>query len=453
MLKQLVMAMAVLASTIAQADLSQTVKLYHEKNYSQARTEFETLTKLGNARAAFNLGVMALYGEGETKDPVRAYAYFSFAHQLGYTKAVEVLQQLSTTVTASQQQQAKQLSAQMLQNALPVYSANEPAPAHQELFRTTLRRDHPKYPVDAARKGISGFALAQLVVDQQGAVVYAKTQYGLPDLVFAKATETALRRWKYNPAPAITIHTVRMEFSLDPVNNLSAEGKRLRNAQIQLVQQQAWPGAVAGSAAQQLFLAGLLDYLQDQNHIYALVDQHVTTPPAFADLSHEIDEGKSYNIPTFMGEAFLVVNATQKLQSVQRISGTVSLRSGDSMVGLNQGVYKITPLNLNYGKNAAVVYATDQMYVKPVLTVPAEWTSSYWLDQAARNGNLTAQRARAVYQPYWANYLRQQNDPEALGWFAIELLSQNKVPEAKTAFDKAKKAGFRSSSGLDQLFH
>lgn len=446
------MAMVVLISTIAQADLSQSVKLYQEKNYSQARTDFETLTKLGNARAAFNLGVMALYGEGEAKDPVRAYAYFSFAHQLGYAKAAEVLQQHSTTVTASQQQQAKQLSAQMLQNALPVYSANEPAPTHQEMFRTTLRRDHPKYPVDAVRKGISGFALAQLVVDQQGAVVYAKTHYGLPDLVFAKATETALRRWKYNPAPAITIHTVRMEFSLDPVNNLSAQGKKLRNTQIQLVQQQAWPGALAGSAAQQLFLAGLLDYLQNQSRTYALVDQPVITPPTLADLSHLVEEGKSYKIPAFIGEAFLVVNATQQLQSVQPISGTVPLLSGASIPGLTQGVYKIKPRDLNYGKSEPVIYATDQMHIEPMFTVPMEWTSSYWLDQAARNGHLTAQRARAVYQPYWANYLQQQNDPEALGWFAIELLSQNKVPEAKTAFDKAKKAGFRSSSDLDALF-
>ncbi|MBY0418669.1 MAG: energy transducer TonB [Pararheinheimera sp.] len=452
MLKQLVMATLLAVSAIAQADLSQSVKFYQEKNYSQARAEFAHLASLGNAGAAFNLGVMALYGEEETKDPVRAYAYFLFAHQLRHVKAADVLQQLSTTVTESQQQQAQRMSVQLLQHSIPVYSANEPAPAHQEVFRTTLRRDHPKYPVEAAKNGISGFALAKLVVDQQGNVVYVNTQYGLPDLTFAKATEIALRRWKYSPSPVISIHTVRMEFSLDPVNPQSAERLKLRNTQIQLLHQQAWPGALAGSAKQQLFLAGLLDYLQNQSRTYALMNQPISTPPTLADLSHAIDEGKSHTMPAFMGEAFLVVDATQQLQSVQPISGTVPLRAGESMAGLAQGVYKITPRDLNYDKSAPVVYATEQMNIEPMLTAPMEWTSNYWLDQAARNGDLTAQRARAVHQPYWAHYLQQQHDPEALGWFAIELLSQNKVHEAKAAFEKAKKAGFRSSSNLDELF-
>ena len=92
------------------------------------------------------------------------------------------------------------------------------------------------------------------------------------------------------------------------------------------------------------------------------------------------------------------------------------------------------------------------MYLKQLHQRPKEWTDEYWLDQAARNGLLEAQRARAQFDQGWAHYLQRQNDPVALGWQAIELLTANKTDEATAVFSQARAAGFEATAELEALF-
>ncbi len=147
-------------------------------------------------------------------------------------------------------------------------------------------------------------------------------------------------------------------------------------------------------------------------------------------------------MPAFTGSAMLRVGSDKKLKQLTVVSGEIPFAQGDTLSFINKaGDYKIAPWDLNYNTGKAPLYAKDKMYLKRIHLRPKEWTDEYWLDQAARNGLLEAQRARAQFDQGWAHYLQRQNDPVALGWQAIELLAANKTDEARAVFSQSKSSG------------
>lgn len=108
MLKQLLLSSALLSSFFVSADLYQAKRYYHQKNYQQAKAEFERLLPLGNDMAAFNLAVMAMKGQGMQQDLSLAYLYFLAAAELGHPDAATGLQTLDTHLTTEQKQLAQQ---------------------------------------------------------------------------------------------------------------------------------------------------------------------------------------------------------------------------------------------------------------------------------------------------------------------------------------------------------
>ena len=158
-------------------------------------------------------------------------------------------------------------------------------------------------------------------------------------------------------------------------------------------------------------------------------------------------------MPAFDGKAEITLDQHNKLTKVTILTGDVPLAAGQSFSSaLSAGDYFIAPWDLNYGTDKAPAYAKNKMYVKQLHYVPKEWSSAYWEDQAARNGLLEAQRARAQFDKGWAKYLQQKNDPVALGWHAIELLTEQKTDEAKAVFKQAQSAGFEATPELEVLF-
>lgn len=66
-----------------------------------------------------------------------------------------------------------------------------------------------------------------------------------------------------------------------------------------------------------------------------------------------------------------------------------------------------------------------EVFVQPALTVSRAWSADYWLEQAARNGQIEAQRNLAATDQNWLNYLLAKQDPVAVGWQATGLLAQH----------------------------
>lgn len=280
-------------------------------------------------------------------------------------------------------------------------------------------------------------------------MVFAQTQRGLPEGVFAAASEKAIRKWKFKPGPAASIQTVRLDYSLRPLketDDTEEPSVRLINS----LQQSAWPAALNGSAEHQYHAAAVFDYLQSEDDVYATASTAAVQPPTVSDLATK-KTGFGLPMQAFSGKALIQVNTNSQIETVQPLLGTVPALTGTIIPGLQQGSFRIEPFDEYFGSGKPQSFAADKMYVKPLHALPQEWTSAYWLDQAARNGMTTAQKVRAMQQPYWATYLQQQKEPTALGWYAIELMTQNS-PQAKAALATAKEAGFKTTSELEELF-
>jgi TonB family protein len=452
MLKQLLLSSALLTSFLTQADVYLAGQYYHQENYQQAKAEFERLLPLGNELAAFNLAVMAMKGQGMQQDLPLAYLYFLTAAELGHADAITGLQTLDTHLTTEQKQLAQQQLQLQKDQWVPSYTTmlEQRKSASVSFDHATLpaviERLEPKYPITAARKGTQGFAVVRFLVDEQGEVIYAKTQHSFPAGVFDEVSEQALRQWRYQPSSVKSIHTVTLDFSLD-VDGQDQWRKKL----LLSLTKDSWPAAKAGVAYYQYSNAILLNYL-DQAAI-AHLDLSLSTEelPQLSDFKAE--KAKAISTTAFDGSALLTVDQQKKLTQLTVLSGAVPFAEGDTLHFVDKaGVFRIAPWDLNYNTGKAPLYAKDKMYLRQIHQRPKEWTDEYWLDQAARNGLLEAQRARAQFDQGWAHYLQRQNDPVALGWQAIELLAEKKTDEAKVVLNKAKAAGFEATAELEILF-
>lgn len=85
---------------------------------------------------------------------------------------------------------------------------------------TPLVRVEPRFPVEAARQGISGWVKLSFNIDQSGAVTDVTVLAAEPGNIFNREAIRALRRWKYQPqvidgkAVMQTNLQVQLDFSL-----------------------------------------------------------------------------------------------------------------------------------------------------------------------------------------------------------------------------------------------
>jgi periplasmic protein TonB len=82
--------------------------------------------------------------------------------------------------------------------------ASVPANIYYDYEVTTpaspLLRVKPGYPPSAARKGISGFIVADLVIGDDGQVEEINIVESVPSGIFDKKGEIAIEKWQYKPA-------------------------------------------------------------------------------------------------------------------------------------------------------------------------------------------------------------------------------------------------------------
>ncbi|GAB2921610.1 energy transducer TonB [Rheinheimera gaetbuli] len=92
---------------------------------------------------------------------------------------------------------------------------------HTDKAATPLVRIEPRYPVNAARDGISGWVKLGFSIDESGAVTDVEVLEAEPARTFNKEAIAALKRWKYQPkrldgvAIKQTGLQVQLDFSLD----------------------------------------------------------------------------------------------------------------------------------------------------------------------------------------------------------------------------------------------
>ena len=97
----------------------------------------------------------------------------------------------------------------------------EGIPEQRDRSATPIVRIEPRYPIPAARDGISGWVQLGFTIDETGAVTDVQVISAEPARVFDREAIAALRRWKYQPkilegkAVKQTGMQVQLDFSLN----------------------------------------------------------------------------------------------------------------------------------------------------------------------------------------------------------------------------------------------
>jgi periplasmic protein TonB len=82
----------------------------------------------------------------------------------------------------------------------------------------SIKQIAPMYPMDATRRGLSGYAQALFVIDQRGNVISVKIT-SASDPIFEKPTIDAIRQWKFTPGekggkPVVTRAETRIPYQI-----------------------------------------------------------------------------------------------------------------------------------------------------------------------------------------------------------------------------------------------
>ncbi len=83
---------------------------YNRGDYMPAIRLFRPLAEAGNAKAQHLIGVMYHRGQGVTRNPVRALAWFSVAAKHGDREAEATMRDVSKTMTPEEISQAREMA-------------------------------------------------------------------------------------------------------------------------------------------------------------------------------------------------------------------------------------------------------------------------------------------------------------------------------------------------------
>ena len=165
-MRQLAMLLLLCSTFASRADLLDAMKAYENKDFTKAVQEFAALLPLANEQAAFNLGAMAANAEGQSRDLVKALAYFEFAASREHPSAKTMADKIRSKLSEAEQQQAGALLAQLQQQ---VRVKDKAKPELMALFgsdRKAIKRIAPEYPKDAAARGLFGSVIMRLLVNE-----------------------------------------------------------------------------------------------------------------------------------------------------------------------------------------------------------------------------------------------------------------------------------------------
>lgn len=390
------------------ADWNQALLAYEQQDYNTARLHFSELVKVGNANAMFSLAAMYFNGEGQDADKVQAAALFKLAADFGHADATALAAQLGASLQPAEQTNYAQMVQQWQQQVMvPAGPAMLTRPSVATAAQP-IRRVEPRYPVDAARRGQSGYVKMHYRVDEQGRVTDITVLDAYPQQLFIKEALKALQSWRYSSgSPQLTV--TELSFTLEIPGQARLNIPRLEQA---LFQSKLWDLAVAGSAEHQLILSQLLRHLVTQGAHHFIIDP--VLPLTAPDLN--------LLQPELTVKADFTTIAQQTLVTVDP-SGVITTAEADpALIGKQLSGVKTAGQFL---LEPRIVNTKAEVFVQPALTVSRAWSADYWLEQAARNGQIDAQRNLAATDQHWLNYLLAKQDPVAISWQATGLLAQH----------------------------
>lgn len=204
MKRSLILALTFFTS-LATADFLDATEAYQAKDHQKAFKQFETLAKLGNHRAQFNLAVMYLNGEGVTKDLTQAYAWGKLASESGEPEFAQVSERVLQSTPKNKQEQLKNAADQLFQSygteAIQAQLAPISLIEQPDLKAVKMHinnRVAPKYPLPALKAGKQGWATVLLDIYPDGSVRNVSIIEAFPDDTFNEASIEAVKSFTFS---------------------------------------------------------------------------------------------------------------------------------------------------------------------------------------------------------------------------------------------------------------
>jgi TPR repeat protein len=191
----------------AQAGFPEAFKAYSEGHYEEARAEFLELAQLGSAASQFDMGAMALHGQGGPKDLGAAVGWLTAAADNGDTQLPpEKLAAVRATLSDEQLRTADDIvsrygRAGLAKTVLPV----PPPQAHCRNLTParlvhTPEPDPEYYPRGGRLNDQNGFVIVQLIVGIDGEPRDPEILMAVPGPEFSAAAVDLWMRSRWTPA-------------------------------------------------------------------------------------------------------------------------------------------------------------------------------------------------------------------------------------------------------------
>jgi len=218
--------------TSLSADFNSALKAYEENDFEAAYHEFYSMARMGEKRSQFNLGVMFYQGQYVEQDINKAYAWVKLATQ-GATAseqekaALKVIAKQVDETEANKQfiELEQQFGTQALMDKLyPIIR-----PAKQIKYAKAIKIKEPRYPKDAAMKGLQGYNRFQFDVDPNGKPRNILLVDSFPSEVFDRASLNAIRQWTFEPgkdADGNPVFTKDLRYTLSYRLSLGRKAKK-----------------------------------------------------------------------------------------------------------------------------------------------------------------------------------------------------------------------------------
>ncbi len=423
-----------------QADLLTALQAYDKKDFAKAATEFNALLPLGSEQAAFNLAAMAYNAEGQPQDLVRAASYFALAAELGHPKAQGLYQQVVAKLNATQQAQAQQqLVTLQSQVKVPVKLNEKQVAKDNTEWREPIKRREPEFPKEAAQKGAFGYVTMRFLVNEAGKVEAIDTLDSYPKGLFDRSAIKAMKGWQYQPGKGKFIGKVVLEFSLGPLQPKSLH--RYMN------EHKLWEYAALGSPTHQAALGSVLTLANISAS--SAIDVDPALPPSLGPLPDwYFQRAKRINVSLELPEGFKG-SADVQLDDqgkVIKVKAWPEHKQSEFEGGLLQ--QQLTKREIPAGEYRLYANGIERNELVQLHRIPETFTDTYWWEQAARGGQLEAQRIMASRDPRWEQYLLQQQDPVVLAWNGAKLIIDGQQKAGEQLLDQAIAKGYETAKEL-----
>ena len=192
--------MAAALAAAAHADFNAALADYKAAHYDTARRQFTAMAELGDCASQFNLGVMALHGQGGAKDVGTGLGWLGAAATNGCQEMVgDRVASLKGALSAQEERTAADILGRYGHEALHAAGIVDPDLECLERTRAALLQGtSPEYPSSDKRR--NGLVIGELTIGVDGRPRDPEVLLAAPDEAFAAPAVEAWMHSRFTPA-------------------------------------------------------------------------------------------------------------------------------------------------------------------------------------------------------------------------------------------------------------